>query len=153
VLCRRSVTDYRAAVSSFDGWSRETIESKCVLAREKRGTFLALYIARVRVTAAPNLSDRNQLHLVATRQSDAAAGSQLGLNTKNDIADYFLRLAVLPTFALDRLSRYEHLLWRQARQIVFTLETLRRRKPQPPTRPTFPFSIQAARARCLVRRA
>jgi len=40
----------------------------------------------------------------------------------------FLRLAALPTFALDRLSRYEHLLWRQARQIVFTLESLRRRK-------------------------
>ena len=36
------------------------------------------------------------------------------------------RLAPLPTFALDRLSRYEHLLWRQARQIVFTLETLTR---------------------------
>ena len=32
----------------------------------------------------------------------------------------------MPTFALDRLSRYEHLLWRQARQIVFTLETLTR---------------------------
>ena len=85
---------------------------------------------------AANLSDRNQLHLVATQQSDAAAGSELGLETKNDIADCFLRLAALPTFALDRLSRYEHLLWRQARQIVFTLESLRRRKPQPPTRST-----------------
>jgi hypothetical protein len=38
-----------------------------------------------------------------------------------------LRLADLPTSALDRLSRYEHMLWRQARQIVFTLESLRRR--------------------------
>ncbi len=37
-------------------------------------------------------------------------------------------MAVLPTYALDRLSRYEHTLWRQARQIVFTLESLRRRK-------------------------
>ena len=49
---------------------------------------------------AANLSDRNQLHLVATQQSDAAAGSELGLNTKNDIAGCFLRLAALPTFAL-----------------------------------------------------
>jgi len=40
-------------------------------------------------------------------------------------------LAALPTFALDRLSRYEHLLWRQARQIVFTLESLRRRQQAP----------------------
>jgi hypothetical protein len=33
--------------------------------------------------------------------------------------------------SVDRLSRYEHLLWRQARQIVFTLESLRRRNRQP----------------------
>jgi hypothetical protein len=31
-------------------WSRETIESKCVLARENRGTFLTVYTARVRIT-------------------------------------------------------------------------------------------------------
>jgi hypothetical protein len=37
-------------IFGFDGWSRETIESKCVLARENRGTFLAVYIARVRLT-------------------------------------------------------------------------------------------------------
>ena len=37
-------------IFGFDGWSRQTIESKCVLARENRGTFLAIYIARVRIT-------------------------------------------------------------------------------------------------------
>jgi hypothetical protein len=37
-------------IFGFDGWSRETLESRCVLARESRGTFLAIYIARVRVT-------------------------------------------------------------------------------------------------------
>ena len=37
-------------IFGFDGWNRETIESKCVLARENRGTFLAVYIARVRIT-------------------------------------------------------------------------------------------------------
>jgi Rad52/22 family double-strand break repair protein len=37
-------------IFGFDGWSRETIESRCVLARENRGTFLAVYIAGVRVT-------------------------------------------------------------------------------------------------------
>jgi hypothetical protein len=36
----------------FDGWSRETVESRCVLARENKGTFLAVYIARVRLTVA-----------------------------------------------------------------------------------------------------
>src|ERR1035438_7324056 len=37
-------------IFGFDGWSRETIESKCVLARENRGNFLAVYIAKVRIT-------------------------------------------------------------------------------------------------------
>ena len=37
-------------IFGFDGWSRETLESRCVLARENRGTFLAVYIARVRIT-------------------------------------------------------------------------------------------------------
>ena len=37
-------------IFGFDGWSRETLESRCVLARENRGMFLAIYIARVRIT-------------------------------------------------------------------------------------------------------
>ena len=42
----------------------------------------------------------------------------------------FLRLVNLPNFALDRLSRYEANLWRQAGRILYALETLDRRKPQ-----------------------
>ncbi len=97
--------------------------------------------SRPPLVEAADISERNQLHLVATRQSDAAAGNELGFDTKKDIADGFLRLAALPTFPLDRLSRYEHLLWRQTRQLVFTLESLRRRKRQP-SRSTFPFSFR-----------
>ena len=37
-------------IFGFDGWSRETIESRCVLARENRGTFLTVYVAKVRIT-------------------------------------------------------------------------------------------------------
>jgi len=95
--------------------------------------------SRLSLVGGADLSEHNQLHLLSTRQPEAAAENKLDLNTKKDIADGFLRLAALPTFALDRLSRYEHLLWRQARQIVFTLESLRRGKRQPPTRSTFPF--------------
>jgi hypothetical protein len=47
-----------------------------------------------------------------------------------DLARCFLRLANLPNFALDRLSRYEATLWRQAGQILFALDALDRRKPQ-----------------------
>lgn len=88
-----------------------------------------------------NLPDQNQIQLVATRQSDTAAGNEPSFDAKNDIVDCFLHLAALPTFPLDRLSRYEHLLWRQSRQIVFTLELLRHRK-RPPVRSTFPFSFR-----------
>ncbi len=37
-------------IFGFDGWSRETLETRCVLARESRGNFLAVYVARVRIT-------------------------------------------------------------------------------------------------------
>jgi hypothetical protein len=46
------------------------------------------------------------------------------------LAQYFLRLASLPTCPLDRLSRYEYTLWRQVAQILFALDNLNRRKPQ-----------------------
>lgn len=37
-------------IFGHDGWSRETVETKCVLARESKGTFHAVYLAKVRVT-------------------------------------------------------------------------------------------------------
>ncbi len=46
-----------------------------------------------------------------------------------DLTRSFVRLANLPTYPLDRLSRYEATLWRQACQILFTLRCLDRRKP------------------------
>ena len=47
----------------------------------------------------------------------------------DDITRSFVRLANLPTYPLDRLSRYEATLWRQACQIMFTLRYLNQRKP------------------------
>ena len=41
-------------IFGFDGWCRETIESRCVLARENRGAFTAVYIAKVRITVTAN---------------------------------------------------------------------------------------------------
>ena len=97
--------------------------------------------SRENLAGVADLAERNRLFLGAVQESDAAEGYELSSEAKRDIADCFLRLAALPTFALDRLSRYEHLLWRQARQIVFTLESLRRRKRQP-RRSTFPFTFR-----------
>jgi len=41
-------------IFGFDGWSRETLDSKCVLARENRGYFTAVYTAKVRLTIQAN---------------------------------------------------------------------------------------------------
>jgi hypothetical protein len=92
-------------------------------------------------TLVPELPAQTKLHLVTPQQTDAAVPNELGSNTKTDIGDCFLRLAALPTFPLDRLSRYEHLLWRQARQLIFTLESLRRRK-SPSRHSSFSFSFR-----------
>ena len=78
---------------------------------------------------------------VITTIAPRAVRAQQDLPLKTAIADRFLRLAELPTFPLDRLSRYEHLLWRQARQLVITIESLRRHRQQP-RRSTFPFSFR-----------
>lgn len=86
-------------------------------------------------------SDGMQLKLVETEQHDLVPANTFDRDVKSEIGERFLRLADLPTFPLDRLSRYEYMLWRQARQIVLTLETLRRRNPQP-RRSSFPFSFR-----------
>jgi hypothetical protein len=67
-----------------------------------------------------------------------------GINSddpKVEFARCFLRLANLPNFALDRLSRYEATLWRQAGRILFALDALDRRKPQERIRSFSPGSL------------
>ena len=47
----------------------------------------------------------------------------------DDLTRSFVRLSNLPTYPLDRLSRYEATLWRQACQVLLTLQCLNQRKP------------------------
>jgi len=91
-----------------------------------------------------SLSEQSRLVLVQGPEQPGPASSAPDPPTdrKSGIAAAFLRLADLPTFPLDRLSRYEHLLWRQARQISFTLERLRRNK-RPPRREGFPYLFRS----------
>jgi len=51
------------------------------------------------------------------------------ISSSLDVARSYLRLANLPNFALDRLSRYETALSRQLAQILFALDSLDRCKP------------------------
>jgi Rad52/22 family double-strand break repair protein len=41
-------------IFGFDGWTRETLETRCVLNRETRGSFLVIYAAKVRITVFAN---------------------------------------------------------------------------------------------------
>jgi hypothetical protein len=60
--------------------------------------------------------NQSPLHSNHTQQSD-------------DLTRSFVRLSNLPTYPLDRLSRYEATLWRQACQILFTLRCFDTHKP------------------------
>jgi hypothetical protein len=91
-------------------------------------------------------NSRNAIHALerADSTNHDAHESQSSLNEIETLGDFelksdgsaaefarcFSRLANLPNFALDRLSRYEASLWRQAGQVLFALDALDRRKPQ-----------------------
>jgi hypothetical protein len=69
------------------------------------------------------------------RGDDSSVGSEnrtlLGYDPVvqgDDLTRSFVRLSNLPTYPLDRLSRYEATLWRQACQIMLTLRCLDQQK-------------------------
>jgi hypothetical protein len=66
----------------------------------------------------------------ATDAESGSASTSAPADPYDDLTQSFVRLSNLPTYPLDRLSRYEVTLWRQARQIMFTLQRFDRRKPQ-----------------------
>jgi hypothetical protein len=69
-------------------------------------------------------------NLIETSQTLGPALIQSQVVPDFELARCFLRLCNLPNYALDRLSRYEAILWRQAGQILYALDNLDRRKPQ-----------------------
>ena len=73
--------------------------------------------------------DRPSLPIANGREIVGRPGPEL-VDPAVHFARCFLRLANLPSCALDRLSRYEAILWRQVSQILFALDALDRRKPQ-----------------------
>ena len=71
-----------------------------------------------------------------TRQNEDEANASLDMqptvetaHQSDDLTRSFIRLSNLPTYPLDRLSRYEDTLWRQACQILFTLRCLSESRP------------------------
>jgi hypothetical protein len=60
---------------------------------------------------------------------DRSPSPETVVDQTDNLTQSYIRLSNLPTCPLDRLSRYEATLWRQACQILFTLRCLERRKP------------------------
>ena len=94
--------------------------------------------------------DRQNLRVLTQSQNviSSAAGGELNGGMKSggaavEFARCFFRLANLPNFTLDRLSRYEATLWRQARRTLYALEMLDRRKPQERSRRVWQFGMKS----------
>jgi hypothetical protein len=82
----------------------------------------------------PANSDRQALSHGVANTTDTSPASRLASTQTQvapdvELARCFLRLCNLPNYALDRLSRYEATLWRQAGQILYALDNLDRCKP------------------------
>lgn len=86
-----------------------------------RAVFRRVHSAGAHTTSHDAVTDKTKLVPDIRMKPDASAV---------EFARCFLRLADMPNFALDRLSRYEANLSRQAGRILHALEMLDRRKPQ-----------------------
>jgi hypothetical protein len=93
-----------------------------VLWRLRRAS--AIEAAMFELMAHASSSEPHRSNLSAT---DAGCSSSGGRH----LVRCFLRLMELPSSALDRLTRYEYTLWRQARQIIITLQSLSCRPARP----------------------
>jgi hypothetical protein len=100
---RQRRQDHQARQKIIESMYRDAVATEEIM-RENEDEITGSLDADLRSTAEP------------TDQSD-------------DLTRSFVRLSNLPTYPLDRLSRYEATLWRQACQILFTLRCLNQRKP------------------------
>ena len=87
-------------IFGFDAWSRETVETRCVLARENRGAFLAVYIAKVRITV--------KVHGTTTIREGHGTGEGRG-TSPGEVHDVALKAAETDATkrALATLLRYQ----------------------------------------------
>jgi hypothetical protein len=86
--------------------------------------------ARFGQTDSDNATPDRASHGITSGTEGGPSSGLRSVDSATDLARCFLRLANLPSYPLDRLSRYEAILWRQAGQILFALDALDRRKPQ-----------------------
>jgi hypothetical protein len=82
------------------------------------------------VSVAPDPASPGRTRISEFVSSSRTGSIEPAADPAIELTRCYLRLASLPNFALDRLSRYEATLWRQVAQILLTLDALDRRKPQ-----------------------
>src|SRR5215471_19330319 len=135
--------DYKAfaAAITADYDPQSAVERELVLRlasllwRLRRATTMETGLFEIQVEYLQNyqqnrrtLPDSRDVVHALFRRTDSV--TQAKADATAEFARCFLRLADLPSFALDRLSRYETTLWRQACRVLYALEILDRRKPQ-----------------------
>ncbi len=139
--------DYKAfeAAIAADYDAQSAVERELVLRlasilwRLRRATTMETGLFEIQAGHLHNYQENRQLlsdsrDVIHTLLRGADSDRNVKADNTVEFARCFLRLANLPNFALDRLSRYEATLWRQAGRILFALDALDRRKPQERTR-------------------
>jgi hypothetical protein len=154
--------DYKAfeaaIIADYDAQSaveRELVlRLASILWRLRRATTMETGLFEIQTQQRQLLSHSGEVIPTMFRRTESASGDAHSVSAVSNIemlsdtgtkadatavefARCFLRLANLPNFALDRLSRYEATLWRQAGRILHALERLDRRKPQERSHPAW----------------
>ncbi|MGN6750759.1 MAG: hypothetical protein ACTHJS_19455 [Xanthobacteraceae bacterium] len=143
ITALENAEDYKAfeatIIADYDAQSaveRELVlRLASVLWRLRRATTMETGLFEIQAYHLQNYRENRQLltdsrDVIDTLFRRAERDSKMKTDETVEFARCFLRLANLPNFALDRLSRYEATLWRQAGRILLALDALDRRKPQ-----------------------
>ena len=147
--------DYKAfeAAITADYDAQSAVERKLVLRlasilwRLRRATTMETGLFEIQADPMQNYLENRELlsesrDVIHTLLRRANSDPNVKADNTVEFARCFLRLANLPNFALDRLSRYEATLWRQARRILLALDALDRRKPHERARHIWPSGME-----------
>ena len=147
--------DYKAfeAAITADYDAHSAVERELVLRlasilwRLRRATTMETGLFEIQADPMQNYLENRELlsesrDVIHTLLRRANSDPNVKADNTVEFARCFLRLANLPNFALDRLSRYEATLWRQARRILLALDALDRRKPHERARHIWPSGME-----------
>jgi len=147
--------DYKAfeAAITADYDAQSAVERELVLRlasilwRLRRATTMETGLFEIQADPMQNYLENRELlsesrDVIHTLLRRANSDPNVKADNTVEFARCFLRLANLPNFALDRLSRYEATLWRQARRILLALDALDRRKPHERARYIWPSGME-----------